>query len=310
MTAAAIHLHTGPMPEPAVTHVLVVDDNSLDRALLKVHLEKEGYQPSFATNGAEAMQILERDPEHFDVVLLDRQMPVMDGLEVLARMKDHPQLKMLPVILQTAFAQQEQILEGIRAGAYYYLTKPFNVPMLLSVVRTAANDYSEYKELRTHLRKEVETLRLLRHATFSIRTIDEARDLATVLANACPDPYTAVVGLTELLLNAIEHGTLGITYEEKSALDRNAWQLEVKRRSALPENASKCVDVAVDRHEQTIQFTIRDGGRGFDWARFLEIDPARAFDTHGRGIAMARRLSFASVEYQGCGNTVVACVRC
>ncbi|MGZ4778406.1 MAG: response regulator [Thermoanaerobaculia bacterium] len=298
------------MPEPAVTQVLVVDDNALDRALLKVHLEKEGYKPSFATNGVEAIEMLEKDPDHFDVVLLDRQMPQMNGLEVLARMKEHPHLKMMPVILQTALTKQEQILEGIRAGAYYYLTKPYNVPMLLSVVRTAANDYAEYKELRTHLRREKETLRMLRHATFSIQTIDEARDLATVLANACPDPFSAIVGLTELLLNAIEHGSLGITYEEKSALDRKGWQEEVARRAALPENAAKYVDVTVDRNDNDIRFTIHDSGRGFDWTRFLEIDPARAFDTHGRGIAMARRLSFSSVEYQGSGNTVVATVRC
>jgi CheY-like chemotaxis protein/anti-sigma regulatory factor (Ser/Thr protein kinase) len=298
------------MPDPSETHVLVVDDSALDRALLKAHLASDGYEPSFATNGVEALQILESDPDLFDVVLLDRNMPGMGGLALLGRLKEHRRLRMVPVILQTAVAEEEEIVEGIRAGAYYYLTKPYNVPMLLSVVRTAANDYAEFKELRSRLRQGAQTLRLLRNATFSIRTLEDARDLAGVLANACPDPNTAIIGLTELLCNAIEHGNVHITYEEKSALrDKTDWQREVERRLELPENASKRVDVSVEREDTRLRFTIRDGGAGFDWSRFLEIDPARAFDTHGRGIAMARRLSFESVEYVGCGNTVVATVR-
>jgi len=297
------------MPEPAVTNVLVVDDNALDRALLKAHLERDGYQPVLATNGADALQFLEHDPEAFDVVLLDRNMPGMNGIEVLAKMKEHPRLRMIPVILQTAMAAERDVVEGIKAGAYYYLAKPYNVTMLLSVVRTAATDYAEYKDLRWLLRQGLHTLRLLRHATFRYRTIDQARDLGATLANACPDPYKTVVGLTELLLNAIEHGNLGITYEEKSKMDRKEWMDEVERRMKLPENADKYADVTVERIQDSLRFTIRDDGEGFDWTRFLDIDPSRAFDTHGRGIAMARRLSFDSLEYKGNGNTVVAAVK-
>ena len=306
---AARYTDVFPMPEPAVTNVLVVDDNALDRALLKLHLQREGYQPAFAADGVEALQILERDAEAFDVVLLDRKMPHMNGLELLSRIKEHPRLRMIPVILQTALAAEKEIIEGIRAGAYYYLAKPYNVAMLLGVVRSAAADYAEFKDLRSRLRQGLHTLQLLRQGSFIIHTLEQARDLGAVLANACPDPYRTVVGLTELLLNAVEHGNLGITYEEKSSMDRQQWQAEVERRVRLPENAAKWVDVTLERDDQSVRFTIRDQGKGFDWTRFLEIDPSRAFDTHGRGIAMARHLSFDSVEYLGTGNTVVATVK-
>ncbi|HEY3056739.1 MAG TPA: response regulator [Thermoanaerobaculia bacterium] len=298
------------MPEPADTRVLVVDDSALDRALLKLHLTQEGYHPDFATNGTDALAILERSPDLYDVVLLDRRMPDVDGLTVLAQMKEHPKLRMIPVILETAATEPRDVIEGIRTGAWYYLTKPYDAQMLLSVVGAAANDYAEFKELRTRLRQGLKTLRLLRTAVFSIRTVDEARDVATILANACPDPDSAVVGLTELLLNAVEHGNLGITYEEKSAMhDKEEWQKEVDRRLALPENESKRVEVRFERDGVAVRFTIRDDGHGFDWNRFLDIDPMRAFDTHGRGIAMARRLSFSSLDYRGAGNEVVATVR-
>ena len=298
------------MSDPANTRVLVVDDSALDRALLKIHLTGEGYRPEFASNGNDALRMLEGAPDHFDVVLLDRRMPDVDGLTVLARMKDHAKLRMIPVILQTAATEPKDVIEGIRTGAWYYLTKPYDPQMLLSVVSAAANDYLEFKELRTRLRQGLKTLRLLRSAVFSVRTVDEARDVATILANACPDPDSAVVGLTELLLNAVEHGNLGITYEEKSAMDdKDEWQKEVERRMSLPENQSKRVEIRVERDDEAVTFTIRDDGHGFDWNRFLDIDPSRAFHTHGRGIAMARRLSFSSLDYRGVGNEVVAIVR-
>ena len=292
---------------PEDTRVLVVEDNPLDRKLLNVHLTSHGYAPRIVTDGAEAWAILENEPEAFDVVVLDRSMPVMGGLELLGRMKEHRKLRMVPVILQTASGSRDDVVEGLRAGAYYYLTKPYDADMLVAVVNTAANDYAEYREMQEELRKGLHVLRLLQEATFVLQTVKQARDIAAILANTCPDPSAAVVGLTELLLNAIEHGNLGITYEEKSQLStREEWNAEIERRLKLPENASKRVSIQFQRDDQEIRFTIRDEGPGFDWKRFLEIDPRRAFDTHGRGIVMARSLSFSSIEYKAGGNEVVA----
>ena len=295
---------------PEETRVLVVDDNPLDRKLLDVHLKAHGYHARVAADGAEAWELLESDPAGYDVVLLDRSMPRMDGLEVLSRMKEHTRLRMVPVILQTAAVDHQQVVEGLRAGAYYYLTKPYNADMLVAVVATAANDYAEYRELQEQLRKGLKSLRLLRRATFKLQTLTEARDVAAIMANTCPDPSSAVIGLTELLLNAIEHGNLGITYEEKSRMiSKQEWYAEVDRRMTLPENADKEVELHFERRATELLFTIRDMGPGFDWRRFVEIEPSRAFDTHGRGIVMARSLSFSSLEYRGDGNEVVATIR-
>lgn len=298
------------MTEPDETRVLIVDDNPLDQQLLYEHLSPRGYRMDFASDGAEAWGVLEENPLRFDVVLLDRSMPRMGGIELLGRIKQHARLRTVPVIMQTASAMRNEILEGIRAGAYYYLTKPYDVEMLLTVVATATRDYGEYKRLQEHVARGLQCLTLMRNATFSIQTIDQARDIAGTLANACPDPFAAVIGLTELLVNAIEHGNLGITYEEKSALNADgSWETEVRRRLTLPENASKHVELRLERANGEVRFTIRDQGRGFDWQRFLDIDPVRAFDNHGRGIAIARTLSFDTIEYRGQGNEVVAHVR-
>jgi len=291
--------------------VLVVDDHALDRKLLTAYLTPEGYSIETAADGVEAWGKLTEDPERYDVVLLDRTMPRMDGMQLLTQMKEQEHLRMVPVIMQTALAGRDQMLEGIRAGAYYYLTKPYDVDMLRSVVRTAVADHQGYRELQAQVKKGFDSLRLMEKATFTFRTVDQARDLGALLANTCPDPSATVIGLTELLINAVEHGNLGITYEDKSRLYASeGWGEEVLRRLALPENASKRAEVSFERFDGRLQFTIRDQGDGFDWQRYMQVDPQRAFDTHGRGIAMANRLSFSQIEYRGRGNEVVGTVEC
>ncbi len=292
---------------PDSTRVLVVEDNVFDQQLLQELLSRVGYHVEFASDGVEGLEKLEADPLRYDIVLLDRTMPRMGGLQLMARMKENPRLRTIPVILQTASAEREEMMEGIRAGAYYYLTKPYDVEMLLTAVDTAARDFADYRHLQERLERGIRCLTLIRDASFAIQTVEEARDLGMVLANACPDPMATVIGLTEILVNAVEHGNLGITYEEKSKLNAEGqWELEVARRLSLPENAGKFVEVSMVRANGCVRFTIRDQGCGFDWQRFIEIDPQRAFDNHGRGIVIARTLSFDKLEYRGCGNEVVA----
>jgi CheY-like chemotaxis protein/anti-sigma regulatory factor (Ser/Thr protein kinase) len=294
---------------PESTRVLVVEDNVFDQQLLQEYLSSRGYQTEFAHDGMEALPKLEADPMRYDVVLTDRIMPHMNGLELLGRIKENPRLRTIPVILQTASSRREEMVEGIRAGAYYYLTKPYDVEMLLTVIETAVRDFTDYRHLKERIERGLRCLTLIRDASFSIQTVEEARDLGMVLANACPDPMSTVIGLTEILVNAVEHGNLGITYEEKSVL-RNChdWEAEVLRRLDLSENAEKKVDVHFQRAGDEIHFHIRDEGNGFEWKRYLDIDPRRAFDTHGRGILLARHFSFSALEYRGRGNEVTATV--
>ena len=62
------------------------------------------------------------------------------------------------------------------------------------------------------------------------------------------------------------------------------------------------------RREGCIEITVTDQGCGFDWQSYISLDEHRAFDSHGRGIAMARMMSFDTLEYRGCGNQVVGTI--
>ena len=147
--------------------------------------------------------------------------------------------------------------------------------------------------------------------SFTLQTLDECRTLAKQLAQLCPNPETAYVGLIELLINAVEHGNLGISYTQKSLLQetKGAWENEVERRLTLPENFEKRVFLQTWRTEEEICFLIRDQGEGFDWEPFLKINPERLMHSHGRGIAMARYIAFDSLEYRDTGNEVLATVK-
>jgi DNA-binding response OmpR family regulator/anti-sigma regulatory factor (Ser/Thr protein kinase) len=289
------------------TRILIVDDNPHDRALLEEHLSREGYEIDTAEDGVEGFHLMERDPWRYDVVLLDRNMPRLGGVELLQWLKANAELRSLPVILQTASDSRTDLLEAMKGGAFYFLTKPYDVEVLLTVVATAARDRASYRQLQTVARRSEMATGLLRAARFRLRTIEEARDVGTLVAGLCPDPGNTVIGLTELIVNAVEHGNLGITYAEKSELNGiNRWLEELDRRAAMPQNAEKYVEVGYERDESEIRITVRDQGAGFDWRPYLEPDPTRVFDTHGRGITIARRLSFDELEYRGSGNEVVA----
>jgi len=289
--------------------VLIVDDDTANLAALARALAKDGIETATAENGADALTMLQADPGRFDVLLLDRMMPKMDGLELLRHIKDSPKLHALPVILQTALTSAEEIMEGLQAGAFYYLTKPLSQKLVVAVVRTAAADHARRALLMAEMERAQAALHMMDQGSFRYQTLVQCHELANLLAKACPEPNRIVVGLSELMINALEHGNLGITYQEKTELiDAHGWRAEVNRRQKLPENANKWVKVDFDRKPDCIRFEIEDQGPGFNWQQYIVPSPARIFDNHGRGILLAKMDSFDWVEYQGSGNRVVAAV--
>lgn len=290
--------------------LLVVEDEAILRDILVETLSEYGYAVEVAETGAEALRVLESHAKTLDAILLDRLLPDMDGLGLLPRIKRNPALAHVPVIIQTSLTSPEDVAAGLNAGAYYYLTKPFPPEMLLSIVRAAVRDRLEYLDLQGRIRHAEGIMRHLVRGEFSFRTQSEARDLAALVAHAAPEPSRVVLGLTELMLNAVEHGNLAITYAEKSRLiAEEALADEVERRLSDSPYCDRTARLFLTRSPDAVEFLVQDEGVGFNWRPFLEMAPERAFDTHGRGIAMSRLLSFDHLEYRGRGNEVVCRVQ-
>ncbi len=234
----------------------------------------------------------------------------MDGMQLLANIKDTDGLEHVPVVMQTAKAENKDIVEGIKAGAYYYLTKPYDGEVLKSIIRSAVNDRLHEKSLLESLREGRKIFDLMTFGRFRIHDLRQCNLVASQVAHLCPEPHRVVTGISELLINALEHGNLKIGYAEKGNLMRNGlWQIEVERRLGASENIGGYIELEFYVAADTVQIRIRDQGQGFDWTPYMDFDPGRAFDSHGRGIAVARLSSFDDLEYVGDGNEVVATVK-
>jgi DNA-binding response OmpR family regulator len=289
--------------------ILVTEDEEILRDILVDTLSAQGYVVHAATTGADTLRLIDEHAHTLDAILLDRLLPDMDSLTLLPQIKAVSALAHVPVIIQTSLTAAEDVAAGLNAGAYYYLTKPFPPETLLTIVRAALRDRRDYLELQDRLRLNEDSFHYLERGEFRFRTPDEARKIAIVAAYAAPDPSRVVLGLTELMLNAVEHGNLAISYDEKSRLiAADALHQEIEHRLADPRFADRSVRLFLEQTSSCIAFTIRDEGLGFEWQSYLEISPERAFDTHGRGIAMSRLLSFDRMEYRGGGNEVVCTV--
>jgi CheY-like chemotaxis protein len=291
-------------------HLLIVDDEPFNLQIIAEYLEPSDYELVLANSGSEALARLEASgAAPFDLIVLDRMMPGLDGMEVLKRVKEDPRLAAIPVIMQTAAAAPEQVREGLAAGAYYYLTKPFEPDALVTIVRSALNDRLERSALEREVSQQAGTVNLLRKAEFRLRTLEEARMLAGFASRCAPSPGGVVMGLSELLINAIEHGNLGITYAEKTALKQeNRWHEEIARRLRMPQYESRYATLNIERADTEVTYIVTDQGQGFDWKPYLDFDPFRAFDPNGRGIAMARQLAFSSLRFADGGRVAVATV--
>lgn len=298
------------MSKPTV-ELLVVDEDESSREFLRQSLTEAGYAVKLVADCEGAWQILDSEQQHFSGILLDRMMQRQGGMGLLARLKSDRRFADIPVIFQTDIDHPLDIVTGIKAGAFYYLVQPVNKEMLFAIVQSAVSNYRLADNLRYVANPEHAYLHnMLLRSDFQLRTLLEARTLAYSLSSYYPQPKRAFLGLSELLINAVEHGNLGIGYQMKSRLlHEGGWEAEIERRLDMPEHAGKKVEVQLERSQLEIRLTISDCGEGFDSRPYMEMSLERAFDLNGRGIAISRMVSFDTLEYLGKGNRLVAAVK-
>lgn len=281
----------------------MIDDDPLFIELISPIILKESYTLLTANDAVTGREILNKNSADISVILLDWDMPGMNGIELLKWIREQPQFEPIQVIMQTGMDNPEQIKTGIDTGAYFYLTKPVKKEVLLSTIRAAVLDYNRQKELLNKLQLSENSFRLLEEGVFKYRTVQEGDFLAVRIANVCPVPEEAMF-ISELLANAVEHGNLGITYDEKTPLiESGKLQDEIERRLQLPENKNKFVKVSVKKNGEKFTVLIEDEGKGFDFEKYLKFDDSRIFDNHGRGIAISA--SYLDLKYLEKGNKVL-----
>lgn len=161
--------------------ILIVDDSELNRELLAGMLEDE-YEIYQVENGKKAIDILEENREQFKLVLLDINMPVMDGYEVLSIMKRRKWLDKLPVIVISAEIRGESVKTAYELGASDYFVRPFNAAIVLRRVR---NTITLYDNISSNLKDAVTMLSTI---FYRILKIDLEADSYEIIEQGNNDP--------------------------------------------------------------------------------------------------------------------------
>ena len=133
------------MAEARAFTIAVVDDDAAIRRLVRLFLKRAGYETFEATTGAEARQALTAQP--WDLAVLDRRLPDMDGMELCRELKNVPTYRTRYIVMLTGEDDQKDKVEGLDMGADDYITKPFQYPELLARVRAGKRIVDLQKEL-------------------------------------------------------------------------------------------------------------------------------------------------------------------
>jgi DNA-binding response OmpR family regulator len=189
-----------PPAEAPLARILVAEDNGPTRAFLQALLRKAGYEVTPAANGQEAYDFLVKavedsgheqqdemlPPQAFDLLLCDSSMPVMTGRELVGKLRLHPCLRRMFIIMVTADAKVESVVSGLEVGADDYVTKPFQPAELLARVKSGLRIRRLQQEIAT-----------LEHQLAAVH-------LATAASHEINNPLMILMGNLEMLKRKLE----------------------------------------------------------------------------------------------------------
>jgi CheY-like chemotaxis protein len=284
--------------------VLIVEDDSVVRLLVRELAAKAGHDTEVADDGAAGLEAFRRFRP--DLVFSDIRMARMDGLELIEAVRSEDR-EVITVII-TGIDSEDYAVRALRLGANDYLRKPLreaDLARLLQKYDAIVKERTTELEIHQMFVDRAFTLKVESRLPLIPKVVDRLLAEAEGAIGAA-DRLSVRLGLVEMLSNAVEHGNLGISYEEKrKALEtRDGLRELIDRRLADPELARRSVTVGFKMDSTTCEWVIADEGSGFDWTDLPDPTSGPAlFDGHGRGIFLTR-FQFDVMEYQGRGNTV------
>ncbi len=191
--------------------ILVVDDNKENIRVIGSILRENGYSVGYAMNGEQAVEVLNGNEAQFDLILLDVNMPGMNGFEVCRDIRRMERLDELPVIFLTASIEKEQIVEGFSSGGQDYVTKPFHTDELLARISTHVElreKRAELKQMNEQLnekvkertRELVDSNQKLEKAYRELQQLDESKVVfLRLISHEINTPLNGVIGFADFL---------------------------------------------------------------------------------------------------------------
>lgn len=199
--------------ESQLPAILIVDDNPQNLQVLGTILKDNTYKIEFSINGEAALKWLES--RHFDLILLDINMPGMGGFEVCRKLRSNPEMNNIPIIFLSADTDRESILKGFELGAQDYVTKPFDSRELLVRVRTQLKLKDSLEKLEKFNKsledKVVERTSQLKESYVKLETmnlkltgLDKVKtDFLNLISHEIRTPLNGIVGILGVLKSPI-----------------------------------------------------------------------------------------------------------
>jgi len=283
--------------------VLIVEDDFPSREFLRSLVKLEGYEVYSASNGLEGIEAHNKHKP--DLIISDIQMPKMDGLEMLKKLRKQKSDAIF--IITTAWGSEDYAINALRSGANNYLKKPIERKNLLDLLKKY-NSLVESRKLAKKAEGEiVESYIKLEFKTNFQHIPSIVNQLLSEIGDNIDevDKTNIELGLDELVTNAIEHGNLQISYNDKyEATENNSLTELYEERMQNPEFANKKIITEFTYNKEWIEWVITDEGKGFDWKTIPDpTTTGHLMDLNGRGIFITHFL-FDEMEYIGRGNKV------
>ena len=294
--------------------VLLVDDEPIVREELGGLLEDEGYAVITAKDGEEGLEVFIRQQP--DMVITDAKMPRREGIslarEILAR---NPAT---PITMITGHGSEAMSIEALRLGITDFLKKPVQLADLVAALERmeGARGLAAGRALgSSSLPPTAQLVRVTMRYEVGNSLEEIPQFVAVIIASVGAGLDSRKrdglhLALREMVINAVEHGNLGVSFEEKTEANEHgtlASLLELRR--ADPTLASRRVRVKAERTATEITIVVEDEGQGFDWRTMPDpTDAANLLRTHGRGVLLAS-LSVDELKFNDRGNRVALVAR-
>jgi DNA-binding response OmpR family regulator len=282
--------------------VLIADDQEALRELLSRLLTREGFEPIEAADGVQAVELFRTQAPL--VVVSDIMMPRMDGLALLTELKRIDRSAV--VILMTGQGNEEILLRALRGGATNFFRKPFNVRELMDEIRRVVDFRMEAARstlFSPFLVSEKKTFVIPRADSPYFPIVNQVTlQLPCILPEE--DILNLKIGIEEMIVNAVEHGNLGITFEEKNkAISEGTLANLLAQRGKESDAHGRQVFVTASLTPEAFEVVVRDEGGGFDWRRLPIVAPENLMSFNGRGIFLTK-IYFDEVRYNEKGTEV------
>jgi len=263
------------MNNPA--RILVVDDNETNRDILITRLAKHGYELLQAADGEEALESVALNAP--DLILLDVEMPKLDGFEVCRRLRKDPATPFIPIILVTARAATQDVVTGLEAGADEYLTKPIDQAALVARVRSMLR----VKELHDRVQEQATELAAWTR-TLEQRVseqVDELGRMNRLKGFLSPQIAKLVVSSGEDKLLESHRRDITVVFCDLRGFTAFAERAEPEDIIAVLQDYYRCLGEQIDRFEGTLQHFAGDG------LLIIFNDPIPCADAAERAVRMA-----------------------